>query len=96
MGFQQPVVRPFFEPRGLHLGTKSFPDMLLAVAQVLEMDLGLPGETFQEIIQNGAKELFESGRGVVGETRTSEVGDFKSFWNTAPSTWLLAGRIGHI
>ena len=83
VGFQQPVVRPFFEPRGLHLGTKSFPDMLLAVAQVLEMDLGLPGETFQEIIQSGAKELFESGRGVVGETRTSDIGDFKSFWNTA-------------
>ena len=83
VGFQQPVVRPFFESRGLHLGTKSFPDMLLAVAQVLELDLGLPGETFQEIIQNGAKELFESGRGVVGVTRTSDIGDFKSFWNTA-------------
>jgi anaerobic selenocysteine-containing dehydrogenase len=75
IGFQQPAVRPFFEPRGVHLGTKSFPDTLLALAQVLELDLGLSGSTFKEVLEAGAKQLFETGRGSV------KAADFRSFWH---------------
>ena len=75
VGFQQPVVRPFFESRGVHLGTKGFADVLLAAAQGLEIDLDLPGETFQEVLQDGARKLFETGRGSV------RASSFKAFWN---------------
>ncbi len=83
IGFQQPVVRPFFEPRGVHLGTKSFPDVLMATAQALDIDLGLPGDRFEDVLQEGARKLFESGRGVVGVTRVTAFSDVKSFWNAA-------------
>ena len=43
LGFQQPVVRPFFEPRGEQLGTRNFADVLMATAQGLELDLGHAG-----------------------------------------------------
>ena len=76
VGFQQPVVRPFFEPRGVHLGTKGFADVLLVAAKVLELDLGLPGDTFKDILQDGARQLFDSGRGAPRAT------DFRTFWNT--------------
>ena len=75
VGFQQPVVRPFFEPRGVHLGTKSFPDVLLAVAQEMGLDLGLSGETFKEVLQDGARQLFDTGEGSV------KASDFRLFWN---------------
>ena len=75
VGFQQPVVRPFFESRGVHLGTKSFPDVLLAVAQVLDLDLGLQGESFKDVIQAGGRELFQRGNGSVKAL------DFRSFWH---------------
>lgn len=80
VGFQQPAVRPFFESRGVHLGTKGFADTLMALAQVLNVDLGLPGNTFMEVIQDGARKLYESGRGVAGPTRSSDYPDFQSFW----------------
>ena len=75
VGLQQPVVRPFFESKGVHLGTKSFPDVLLALAQVMGIDLELPGSTFKEILQGGARRLFARDRGSV------RAGDFRSFWN---------------
>ena len=83
VGFQQPVVRPFFEPRGIHLGTKGFADALLTTAQVLGIDMGLPGATFKEILQDGAKRLFDRGGGKVGLNKTSDVPSFKAFWNSA-------------
>ena len=76
VGFQQPVVRPFFEHRGTHLGTKGFADVLLAAAQVLNVDLGLPGTTFKNILQDGAKQLFDSGKGA------PKASNFATFWNT--------------
>ncbi len=76
IGFQQPVVRPFFESRGVHLGTKNFPDVLLALAQILDIDLELPGESFKEILEDSARKLFDSGRGSVQNAPT-----FGSFWN---------------
>tara|TARA_Y100000590_G_scaffold166732_2_gene190920 strand:+ start:1210 stop:3459 length:2250 start_codon:yes stop_codon:yes gene_type:complete len=75
IGFQQPVVRPFFEHRGRNLGTKGFADILMTTAQVMGKDLGLEGQTFQEVIKNGAKKLYELNRGqVVSNT-------FEGFWN---------------
>ncbi len=75
VGFQQPVVRPFFEPRGEQLGTRNFADVLMATAQGLELDLGLPGETYREILQDGAMKLYESGSGSV------KAANFYGFWN---------------
>jgi anaerobic selenocysteine-containing dehydrogenase len=75
VGFQQPVVRPFFEPRGVHLGAKNFADSLLAAAEGLNLDMGLPGETFRDILQDGARKLFELGRGSV------QASDARAFWN---------------
>ena len=75
VGFQQPVTRPVFEPRGTHLGTRGFADVLLVAAQALELDLGLPGDTFKDILEDGARQLFDLNRGSV------QAGDFRSFWN---------------
>ena len=74
VGFQQPVVRPFFEPRGPHLGTMGFADVLLAVAEVVDLDLRLPG-TFKDVLQEGARQLYDLGGGSV------KAPDFRSFWN---------------
>ncbi len=74
VGFQQPVIRPFFEPRGVHLGTKGFGDVLMAIAQELDLDLGLPGDTLKDVLEEGAKQLFALNRGSVSAS------DFQSFW----------------
>ena len=75
VGFQQPAVRPFFEPRGQHLGTRGFADVLMTIAQGLGLDLGLPGETFKDVLQDGAQKLFDLGRGSVSAA------SFNGFWN---------------
>ena len=75
LGFQQPVVRPLLETRGVHLGTKGFADVLLTVAQGLDLDLELLGENFKDILEDGARRLFDMDRGSV------KAADFRSFWN---------------
>ena len=75
VAFQQPVVRPFFESRGAHLGTKGFADVILTLAQVLDLDLGLPGETFKEVLQADARELYDNGSGTVTAP------NFEAFWH---------------
>jgi len=75
VGFQQPVVRPFLESRGSHLGTKGFADSLLAIARVMNMELDLPGNSYKDILENSARRLFNTGRGSV------KAADFRSFWN---------------
>ncbi len=75
IGFQQPVVRPFLENRGPELGTRSFADVLLTVAQILGMSTDLGGETLKEIIEADARKLFDLRRGSVSAA------DFASFWN---------------
>jgi molybdopterin-containing oxidoreductase family iron-sulfur binding subunit len=75
IGFQQPVVRPFFEHRGSNLGTKGFADILMATAQVMGKDLGLDGETFKEVIKNDAERLYELDRGGI------VANSFEGFWN---------------
>ena len=74
-GLRQPVVRPFFEGRGVHLGTRNFADALMGVAQTMEVDLGLEGESFKEVLEAGVEGLFARGRGSV------RAHDFRSFWN---------------
>lgn len=85
IGFQQPVVRPYFENRGEHLGTKSFPNILLSISKDpnLNLKLGFEGDTYLDIIKSEAKEIFKSGRGTVGVTPTSNFSNFESFWNAA-------------
>jgi anaerobic selenocysteine-containing dehydrogenase len=75
IGFQQPVVRPFFENRGENLGTKGFGDVLLTAAQVMEKDLGFEGSTFKEIIMESARQLYNLKRGSVSAS------SFEGFWN---------------
>lgn len=75
VGFQQPVVRPFFENRGSELGTRGFADVLLAVAQGLNLDLELGGGTLKEVLQSEARKLYDMNRGSV------RARDFGSFWN---------------
>ena len=76
IGFQQPVVRPFFEARGPHLGTKNFGDVLMTMAQVLEKDLGLDADNFKGLMENDARRLRELDRGSV------RAANDKLFWNT--------------
>ena len=83
VGFQQPAVRPFFESRGTHLGTRGFADVLLTVAQGLGLDLGLSGDTFKDVLQDGAKRLYEMGRGSARAVDVKDYPDFQSFWNGA-------------
>ena len=68
-GLRQPVVRPFFEGRGVHLGTRNFGDALIGVAQTMEIDLGLEGESFKEVLQSGVEGLFARDRGSVRAPR---------------------------
>ena len=75
VGFQQPVVRPFFENRGENLGTKGFADILLTSAQVMGKDLGFSSDTFKDVIRDGARELYQRGGGSV------EAPSFEAFWN---------------
>ncbi len=76
VGFQQPVVRPFFEGKGPHLGTKNFADVLMTLAQVTGKDLGLNGENFKEVLEDGARKLWDMNRGSI------RAASFKLFWNT--------------
>lgn len=75
IGFQQPVVRPFFENRGVDLGTKNFIEILLGISKEMEVQLDLEGETIIDILKNSAKELFSKNRGSVKSTT------FDGFWN---------------
>lgn len=74
VGFQQPVVRPFYENLGAELGTKNFADIMIDLAPRLGLDLALPGETFTEILKAGADKLWRENRGSI------TAGDFDSFW----------------
>ena len=77
VGFQQPVVRPFFENRGGHLGTKNFGDVLITLGEILSNPLSLPGDdvkTFKDVVEQGARSLYGLNRGSVKSD------DFRSFW----------------
>ena len=75
VGFQQPVVRPFFENRGAELGSRGLGDVLMSVAQGIGIDLGLGADTFRDVIRADAQRLYALGRGSVGAA------SFGGFWN---------------
>ena len=74
MGIQQPVVNPLPE-----LDPRSFPDLLLSVAQELGLDDGLP-DSFKEVLKAGAQSLFDLRRGApLGDPVGTPTIDH--FWN---------------
>ena len=75
IGFQQPVVRPFFESRGVNLGTKNFIEILLGLSKELGVELDVEGETVIDVLKNSARELFTKNRGSVKSST------FDGFWN---------------
>lgn len=77
IGLQQPVVRPFFENRGVNLGTKNFIEILLALSNDLDIQLDIEGETIIDILKNSARELYAKNKdngSVISST-------FDGFWN---------------
>jgi anaerobic selenocysteine-containing dehydrogenase len=70
LGFQQPVVNPLHD-----LDPRSFPDVLLAVAQELDKSGDLPWNSYQQMLKEGAESLFELNRGSV------DAGSSDDFWN---------------
>ena len=75
IGFQQPVVRPFFEKRGIHLGTKSFPDVIMALAEIQNIDLGLNASNYENVLRNFVDGLFKLKRGSI------KANNSRDFWN---------------
>ena len=69
VGIQQPIVNPLPE-----LDPRSFPDMLLTLSQELGLDDGLPN-TYERVLRDGARKLFDFDRGSV------QAGRFTEFWN---------------
>ena len=60
LGFQQPVVNPLSE-----LDPRSFPDILLSMAQELGKDAELPWNSFQQVLKEGSDALFDLNRGSI-------------------------------
>ena len=75
VGFQQPVVRPFFENRGAELGSRGLGDVIMAVARMAGLNLELGGDTFRDVIRADARKLHALNRGSV------RGGTFGEFWN---------------
>ena len=72
VGMQQPVVNPLAS-----VDPRSFPDLLLTLAQELgsDMEAALPWGSFQQVLQDGVRKLFELDRGSIREPT------FAAFWN---------------
>ena len=70
MGFQQPVVNPLHE-----LEPRSFPDILLAMAQDVGKETELPGPKYQNLLREGSDALFALNRGSIQASTADE------FWN---------------
>jgi len=70
LGFQQPVVNPFYE-----LDPRSFPDLLLTMAQELGKEAELPWPDYQKMLRDASDELFALGRGSIEASTADE------FWN---------------
>ena len=72
VGIQQPVVNPLSS-----VDPRSFPDLLLTLAQELgsDMEQALPWDSFQEVLKEGARKLFQLDRGSI------QAPTFEAFWN---------------
>jgi anaerobic selenocysteine-containing dehydrogenase len=69
LGIQQPVVNPVAD-----LDPRSFPDILLSLAQELERDAELPWDNFQAVLRETSDALYELKRGSV------DAGSKEEFW----------------
>jgi len=65
LGFQQPVVRPFFESKGKHYGNKSFSDSLISISKTMNLDIKIKSNSIKDLIKEDAKKLFNLNRGSV-------------------------------
>ncbi len=68
-GFQQPVVNPLWD-----LDPRSFPDVLLAAADGLEVGDQLPWRSYQAMLRESSDQLFETNRGSI------EASSAEEFW----------------
>ena len=69
LGMQQPVVNPVSD-----LDPRSFPDVLLTLAQELGASRDLPWTNFQQVLREGANALFDLKRGSI------QAGSRDEFW----------------
>ncbi|MDP2660508.1 MAG: molybdopterin-dependent oxidoreductase [Dehalococcoidia bacterium] len=67
MGFQQPVVNPVYD-------TRSFGDVVLAVAGLMGAGKDIPWKTFKELLREGARTLMSLKRGSV------QAPGFEEYW----------------
>ncbi|MDP2952370.1 MAG: molybdopterin-dependent oxidoreductase, partial [Chloroflexota bacterium] len=67
VGFQQPVVTPFFD-------THSFGDILLTLGEELGLGRSLPWKSYRDVVRAGAQELMGLRRGSVQAT------GFEEYW----------------
>ncbi len=67
VGFQQPVVNPLHE-----LDPRSFPDLLLNMAQELGKEAGLPWTNYQQMLRDSSDTLFALKRGSIEATSSGE------------------------
>ena len=74
IGFQQPVVRPFFESKGKHYGNKSFSDSLISISKTMDLDINVESDSIKDLILEDSKKLFKLKRGSV-QAQTE-----KAFW----------------
>ena len=70
-GFQQPVVNPLWD-----LDPRSFPDVLLAASDSLEVGDDLPWRSYQAMLKESADGLFAENRGSIQAASANE------FWTT--------------
>ncbi len=67
VGFQQPVVNPLHD-----LDPRSFPDLLLNVAQELGKDASLPWPSYQQMLKESSDALFALNRGSIQAASSGE------------------------
>ncbi|MDP2726004.1 MAG: molybdopterin-dependent oxidoreductase, partial [Dehalococcoidia bacterium] len=67
VGFQQPVVNPFYD-------TRSFGDVILTLAEELNLARDLPWTTFKDVLRDGSQALFKLQRGSV------QAAGFEEYW----------------
>ncbi len=67
VGFQQPVVNPLYE-----IDPRSFPDVLLDMAQELGRDADLPWDNYRAMLREAADYLFENRSGSIEASSADE------------------------
>ena len=85
LGMQQPVVNPLSD-----LDPRSFPNILLTMAQELGKDAELPWDSVEEVLREGADQLFELKRGSIQAASRDE------FWTALlrQGGWWDEGETG--